>query len=174
MPSMQRLLDRAYFLIEENKIRDAALVLDALIQDDPHNIEAWELAMQISSSRAGLEALAERVYWNKDLNSVEKDELLSYLDYMLERLENDRGGEYVVRQSPTGSRSALIIISVIFVLLSALWVIVPEVRGLAPFYFLILFLIVLGFWFWRSDSAGRMGQVRSFSYGIPAARLADA
>jgi hypothetical protein len=173
MPSVQRLLERAYHLIADNKTRDAAQVLDVVIEGDPHNIEAWELYMQISGSQAGLESLAERVHWNRELNPAEKDEILAYLDYKLSRLENESGPDFPIRPAQTGSRPALIIIAVIFVLLVGLWVSVPDVRSMTPFYFLMLFLLGLGVWFWRSDQPGQYGELRSFSYGVTSARLSD-
>ena len=172
MPSAQRLLERAYLLIAENKIRDAVQVLDIVILDDPHNIEAWELYMQNTDSVAGLEALAERVHWNRDLTPAEKDEVLSFQDYMLNRLENEEIG-FAERRRPAGSRSAVILIAMIFVLLTAVWVLALDIRRMTPYYFLMLFLIGLGYWFWRSGQPGHFGGMRSYSYGVSGARLAE-
>jgi hypothetical protein len=166
------MLDRAYFLITRDRIREAASVLDIVILDDPHNIEAWELYMQITDSQAGLEALAERVYWNEQLSAQEKDEILSYQQYVLEHLEDEPAVEAEADPEPGGG-SALAIIGVIFVLLLTVWLAVPDIRSMAPFYFLMLFLVGLGYWFWKSEQPGRLRELRSYSYGVQGARLAE-
>jgi hypothetical protein len=167
------MLDRAYFLIAKDRIREAASILDIVILDDPHNIEAWELYMQITASHAGLEALAERVYWHEQLSAPEKDEILSYQQYVLEHLDDPRRDPYEQEVLPAGPRSALFIIGAIFLLLVALWLIVPDVRTMTPYYFLMVFLVGLAYWFWRSDQPGEFGSLRSYSYGVPRAQLGE-
>ncbi len=173
MARIERLLDHAYDLIEERHIGDAAQVLDAVILNDPHNIEAWELYVQISNTRSSLEMLAERVRRNRDLTTWEKKEILSYQEYILNHLQNEQNDYFDGGQVSGGSRSALTILAAILAAVIALWVFVPEVRTMVAFYFLVAFILALGFWFWKSDRSGEWSGSRSFSYGVSTPQLMD-
>ena len=173
MARIERLLERAYFLIEAGHLYDAAQVLDAVIEDDPHNIEAWELYVQISDSRSSLEALAERVRRNRDLTSAEKKEILVYQKYILDHLENEQDDYFEGQRTPPGSRSALTILAAILAVVVALWAFVPEVRSMVALYFLVAFILGLGYWFWRSEQVSDWTGSRSFSYGVSTPRLVD-
>ncbi|HEY2981184.1 MAG TPA: hypothetical protein VGJ22_08390 [Anaerolineales bacterium] len=167
MHKAQRLLDRAYWLVEKRRVADAVHVLNIVICDDPHNIEAWELCVQISGSRQGLQNLAERVRRDRDLTAGEKREILEYQEYMLSHLDRQAAA------SDGGSRSALMIISAILVAVIGLWLVVPEIRRMSAYYFLVAFILGLGYWFWKSDRSERYAGARSFGYEITTPRLVE-
>ncbi len=87
-----RLLEQAYDLVQAGRFRNAALVLDALVREEPRNIEAWELYLQISSTREELERLARRVCLTAELSSDEKETILSYQRYLLRRWQGKSAG----------------------------------------------------------------------------------
>jgi hypothetical protein len=173
MARIQHLLDQAYYLIEEGHLYDAAQVLDMVIEDDPHNIEAWELYVQISDGRTSLELLAERVRRNRHLTFPEKTEILAYQEYILSHLQDGQDQYFEEDQVTESSRSALTILAAILVALLALWSFVPEVRSMLAFYFLVSFIFGLGFWFWKSDQTNAWSSERSFSYGVSSPQLME-
>jgi hypothetical protein len=87
MPKASRLLRRAYDLVHANRIDDAALVLDAVVQEDPRSVEAWELYLQISPTIEELRWLGERIRSTRELDPEDKDSILVYQQYLLGRLE---------------------------------------------------------------------------------------
>jgi hypothetical protein len=161
MARIERLLDQAYYLIEDGHIYDAARVLDAVIEDDPHD------------SRANLELLADRVRRNRDLTSAEKREILSYQEYILNHLQSGQEQYFEEGSISESSKSALTILTAILVALLGLWSFVPEVRSMVAFYFLVAFIIGLGFWFWKSDQSNAWSGSRSFSYGVSTPQLRE-
>jgi hypothetical protein len=87
MPVTNRLLERAYALLDEQKYEDAALVLEAVVREEPQNVEAWLLYLQISTSEGELTWLGERISASPVLNSTDKENILSYQQYLLEQME---------------------------------------------------------------------------------------
>jgi len=92
MALTNRLLEQAYNLVQARRFRDAALALDTLLREEPRNIEAWELYLQISSTREELARLARRVCLTAELSADEKETILSYQRYRLRRLQKKPAG----------------------------------------------------------------------------------
>ena len=173
MARLERLLDRAYDLIEDGRRADAGPVLDAVVTSDPHNIEAWELYVQISDNRADLDRLARRVRFNRDLTAGEKKEILAYQAYILSHLENRRANVEREDRPDSGSGAALSILGAIFVAAVILWLMVAEVRTTLAFYFLLAFIVGLALWFRRSDQTNEWAGSRNYSYRISTPRLIE-
>jgi hypothetical protein len=88
MPPPNHLLRRAYLLAEQKKIVDVTILLVAIVQDDPDNIEAWEFFLNIySRNKLKLEELGEKIKQNTRISSFAKREILAYYGYLMDRVE---------------------------------------------------------------------------------------
>jgi hypothetical protein len=113
MPKSSRLLRRAYDLVHDNRIDDAALVLDAVVQEDPQNVEAWELYLQISQTVDELEWLGHRIRTTKQLSAVDREAIMSYQEYLLRGLDAEAGKRAAtMRQKEWSSAVAVLAIAV--------------------------------------------------------------
>ena len=85
MSISSHLLERAYQLIDANQLQNAEMVLDALVRVDPKNIPAWEAYLEIHQCCGDLEWGMERVLNIKELSFEEREEILAYQTYLMER-----------------------------------------------------------------------------------------
>ncbi len=81
-----RLLAQAYQLIREHQHQSAEEILDALLSTEPQNVEAWEAYMQLRRDRSELLWLKERVLHTPELSENDKNDILSYHEYLLRKL----------------------------------------------------------------------------------------
>lgn len=87
MPISLSLLRRAYQLAENGDHENVARILDAIIQSDPRNIEAWEFYLQTCTCIEELDELADRVQHTSKLTEDEKGDILDYYLYRVDKLE---------------------------------------------------------------------------------------
>ncbi len=87
MPISLSLLRRAYQLAENGDHENVAKILNAIIQSDPKNIEAWEFYLQTCTCIEELDELADRVQHTADLTEDEKGDILDYYLYRVDKLE---------------------------------------------------------------------------------------
>jgi hypothetical protein len=86
MPIQNHLLQRAYALAEKKKFKDVSILLNAVIQENPNNIEAWEFNLNIfSRDRNKLEELGGRINNSELIDPQIKEEVLVYYKYLLNR-----------------------------------------------------------------------------------------
>jgi hypothetical protein len=100
-------------LVHNNRIDDAALVLDAVVLDDPRNVEAWELYLQISQSVDELEWLGHRIRSTKQLGAVDREAILSYQKYLLRGMDEEAEERAAsLRQKEWSSAAAVLVMAV--------------------------------------------------------------
>jgi hypothetical protein len=86
MPIQNHLLQRAYALAEKKKFKDVSILLNAVIRENPNNIEAWEFNLNIfSRDRNKLEELGGRINNSELIDPQIKEEVLVYYKYLLNR-----------------------------------------------------------------------------------------
>ena len=89
---MANLLHQAYEHIEADKIEQARAVLEALLQAEPMNIEAWEACMQISETCEELDYCCEQVLQLAGLHPTDRESILDYYYFLRQilRINNTR------------------------------------------------------------------------------------
>jgi hypothetical protein len=92
------LLERAYQLINANQLQNAELVLDAVVRVDPQNMEAWQTYLLIHKSQNDLDWLKERILKTKELNQMDKAQLINYYLYLTKQ---QNGTEQAMFQTDT-------------------------------------------------------------------------
>jgi hypothetical protein len=144
MTKAARLLQRAYALVDKNRIEDAALVLDAVVEEEPQNVEAWELYLQISSTRSELEWLGKRIQSQKDLRPEDKKTILGYQRYLIGQLQSKTN----VRLVPSSQRQFApfsIVVVVLTIVVLFVWSGPPSAK-------IFLGILVVGsvlLWSWK-------------------------
>lgn len=101
MSISSHLLERAYQLIDANQLQNAEMVLDALVRVDPKNIPAWEAYLEIHQCCGDLEWGMERVLNIKELSIEEREEILAYQTYLMERTNKPEENEADVKINAT-------------------------------------------------------------------------
>lgn len=101
MSISSHLLERAYQLIDANQLQNAEMVLDALVRVDPKNIPAWEAYLEIHQCCGDLEWGMERVLNIKELSIEEREEILAYQTYLMERTDKPEENDANVQVSTT-------------------------------------------------------------------------
>jgi hypothetical protein len=144
MTKAARLLQRAYALVDKNRIEDAALVLDAVVEEEPQNIEAWELYLQISATRSELEWLGKRIQSNKELRPEDKKNILGYQRYLIGQLQSKTN----VRPRPASERQ-LAPFSIVVVVLTILVLFVWSGSPSAKIFLGILVVGSVLLWSWK-------------------------
>lgn len=89
---MANLLHQAYEHIEADNIEQARAVLEALLQAEPMNIEAWEACMQISETCEELDYCCEQVLQLAGLHPTDRESILDYYYFLRQilRINNTR------------------------------------------------------------------------------------
>jgi hypothetical protein len=90
MPISSHLLERVYQLIDASQLQNAEMVLDALVRVDPANILAWEAYLEIYKESKDLERVLERILKIKELSNQDKDKILAYQAYLIERVNESK------------------------------------------------------------------------------------
>ena len=88
-PNSQKLLERAYELMEAQQTLNAELVLDMLVRSNPQNVEAWEAYMQLHRDRSDLEWLRERVLHTPELSDADKKDIIAYQEYLVRKIDEE-------------------------------------------------------------------------------------
>jgi len=78
----RRLLDRAYFLADQNRIEDAKHVLNAIVFKYPNNLEAWEFYLQLCKNKKELDWMVARVSESQRIFSHTKGEIMNYYEFL--------------------------------------------------------------------------------------------
>jgi hypothetical protein len=89
MPISSKLLWRAYQFAESGDHENVARLLDAILESDPKNIEAWEFYLQTCTCIDELDHVADRVQQTKNLSEDEKGDILDYYLYRLDKFEEN-------------------------------------------------------------------------------------
>ncbi len=164
MPIHNRLLKRSYALAEKRKFEDIPILLDAVVQDNPNNIEAWEFYLNIfSRDRKKLEELGERIRSSELIHPQVKDEILIYFEYLLNRSINRETALKMRRQNLS---TIGIGICIIFAFTTPFWV-PREIMEIVLRFAGILFIAVAGYfgvnwllknWFHKRNDAWNPSQ----------------
>lgn len=87
MPKLWEMLDQVYFLIGNNRNKEAQRVLDQILSADPQNMDAWDAYIHICETQNDLEDLREQIIniWNSGVR--ERDYLLATQRFVLQHLE---------------------------------------------------------------------------------------
>jgi hypothetical protein len=87
MPKLWEMLDQVYFLIGNNRNKEAQRVLDQILSADPQNMEAWDAYIHICETQNDLEDLRKQIIniWNSGV--WERDYLLATQRFVLQHLE---------------------------------------------------------------------------------------
>ena len=89
MPISSKLLWRAYQFAETGDQEIVTRLLDAILQSDSKNIEAWEFYLQSCTCIEELDQVADRVQQTKNLSEDEKGDILDYYLYRLDKFEEN-------------------------------------------------------------------------------------
>lgn len=90
---MAELLHQAYQHIETGNIQHARAALEALLQTEPRNIEAWEACMQISETCEELDYYCEQVLQIPELNPTDRESILDYYYFLRQILRTNSAKE---------------------------------------------------------------------------------
>lgn len=85
MPNSNHLLERARQLIATNQLKNAELVLDAIVRVDPQNMEAWKIYLMICHRENDLNWLRDRILKTVELGRRDKVELIDYSHWLVEQ-----------------------------------------------------------------------------------------
>jgi hypothetical protein len=142
MPIQNRLLLRAYALAEK-KCMDVPILLNAVIQENPNNIEAWEFYLNIfSRDRHKLEELEGRIRGSDLICPKVKEEVLVYYNYLLNRFTTRENALKVRRRNL--SRIG-IGICIVFAFLTPFWLPREIMEIILRFVGILLFAVVVYF-----------------------------
>ena len=83
---MTNLLYDAYAHIDAGNIRYARSILESLLDDDPTNVEAWEVYMQISDTREELDFICNQALRSVDFDPASRESILDYYYFLRQKM----------------------------------------------------------------------------------------
>lgn len=98
-----RQLDRVYQLIHANQLKNAELLLDAVVRVDPENMEAWMTYLMIFQSQNDLDWLLDRILKTAELCEASKAKLIDYYHYLTKYSLERKWDTGYIHRSPGAS-----------------------------------------------------------------------